>query len=431
MLVEGYARFDLDKLQGWIKLYHVLYCACGFPTITDQNIAAHEYLIPKTFEEMYTRITFMNLGAINLRFAFENGQGRVCALRHTGMCMIPSSKPLEEFASQKNGTLKNYFDVLKQMTSTGDFVKSNPANGEKGGFRKLLQLESQTTFSHPYFLSEKDPWHKGVTDLLQKKSGQDLLAADMAAPKDLAQLVSDALAHMIKKHPEELSFVAESKATEGNFVAKPVTWHFKQVCYLFFYEVWPFAEWSAVKPSFQQQLPAYVETFINKVLKRNHWTDKSDNETEVKELVEFRQTHKGCKTFNPLMVTSKFGRSETEISTPQDRESCAKEIAADKILAGCILFHKDNKKGPFSNFVGTGIGSGAPVLPPLFLLIGFLTYCVYDKDSAEIAHAFVNNNGQAVVEQRSFLVHQQPHQDVANKVRPKNRRSVTANGLLL
>ena len=410
MLTEIYASLDRDHegFDGWIDLYHILYSRCGFPVVTDDNAAAHQYLVPCSFAEMQKRILFMHLSLVRVRTTNENGQGRTAAFRHAATCTLPSGKPVGALSKQNEEPQSQYFEKLLGSGS-----------GEHPGPTTLVLMEQlmrgvETTVCLPHLSEPSALWHRGVTKMLLAKSRQDLLASDQAAPKELSQVLSEVLRGLVG-HPHEVNHLAHKKMDEegstagplpdpASPVAKPLEVHLKQVMWLGCSIFLEFREWALLKKLLGVETSKFIEACLHHDGISKYWNLRPEEDEKVQALEKLKKECTGCKTLQPHMVTERFGGEEKITDA-----NCKSE--ANRIISGedwkallFLLFHRNNQKTNFNRLLGTAKNaSGNPVVPPAFVLVAQLTgHFVCDQASAKIAHSFVNNNGQRLIDPPSF-----------------------------
>ncbi len=390
-LQEAFAGFDLAKIEGWIKLYHILHIESGFPKLTKENASIHKFLVPTSWNEMFLRVVLMFLASTNVRMTIQNGALRVASFRHAIAGILPSCKPVEGVTS---GVSRTDFDSCFDK-----ILNSNHLNS-------VLLPQLMKSVPATVCLPKRDPqWSEDVRKTLFVHSEQVQKGADHMARREGVDLAAVVLGGLIER-AEEISHVAARTSAGESWDAKPGTLHFKQV-------IWSATElmltettWFLVE-GISQEIRTYVEVCLikpisdidskkkpnskngpNKICKkmRDNWS--SDFSKQAKQVTDFSDKHHGCSTMNSLML-SEGGCGDSIAMTVDSIMSKVTNICF-------VLFNLCNPKRGFNKLIGkTGLCPGNPALPDaVCLIVGLTGYLIWDKTTAEKAHKLVKNNGQ-------------------------------------
>ena len=400
-----YMSLHLETIDGWLKLYHILYTKTGFPEITDDNKAAHEYLIPSSYQEMIIRIIMMHNARIKLRLTHENGQGRTAAFRFSLVCSFPSGKPVTGFTRPIETHLKGYYDRI--VNSKHD----DPESYLSSNYMKKLSLTVPVMVCIPKLRHEDSIWPSNVTEMLKTKSSKDLFAADQAAPKELYQVLSQVL-EALKESKAEIHYLVSKTDDETTMVGKPQPILLKQIIWATVKLVWRYREWNIVKKEFNTQFEDFLRSLLgNEQIKKQQKKKTGEKPDKmVQRLIELRSTCTGCTSLNPLMVTGTYdGDKPLPDGKKDDPElkEFVKTMVATTEPEPCLLFLLFHCNHPDSDFkscvMAKSLSTKSSAIPRFFALLAYLSVMIFDEDSAIVAHSFVNNNGRGTVELPTYV----------------------------
>lgn len=420
-LQRVYDSFDLTSLEGLMRLYLILYNHCKFPEVTDDNKNAHKFLVPSSFPEIMIRIIFMHHSLVNVRTTTENGLGRASAFRHAISCTFPSSKPLRCFSSRTQGTVNSYFDELLDS----EFDKKQDSH-IKTVLVPQLMLKVPTTVCLPLLSQEDALWHKGVTQMLLQQSRNDLHATDSATGMTLPDILSKVLLALVEQ-TNAVNYLASEAITDehtsiisDHTFAKDLEIHFKQVIWAGFAGLWKHRNWSVLKDTFGREAEAFVRACLaHDDVKRGWGVKLEGNEAIVEELSKIKRCSGNEDTLHTFMVTDKRGSDESLEDEQQINTAVARVVQAERPdELRFLAYHVKNSKTNFNKLIGKGINSaGSPAVPTGMRLAALLSgFLVYDQASAMVAHSFVHNNGEVLVDLPSYVLQ---HPKAASSELPK------------
>ena len=389
--------FDVAGFDGWIDLHHILYRAAGMPPLTDTNKEQHKFLVPRSWPEMFERITVFFLATVKMRCCIGNGLMRITSFRHAMMGIFPSRKGVG--LAVRSRLAREYFCKIW----TSGFERDShvcqvilPHVAKKARVSVRVGDFNATTTSH-----------------LLEHSRKERNAQDQATRKEHHEILLDMIAYL-KELKDDYCFVVEEQANSNKKVAKDLETFFAQ------------SKWNAVAGLLRQRgtvevdhVIAEVGAFAKKTIRgpaAEPWMGNYEDVAAVKDLRSFKVIHTGCETMDELMVTDRCNKA-----FPMKPEAI---VQSTRGMCWVLLSTKQKKISWNRLMCKRGIDPGTPVVPSAVRLVVALGGAlVWDIDALILVEAFIKNNGTGLLLPRGGFVCQPQdscHARHSNKVSPES-----------